>query len=174
MKKSFWIIIFVLSFGSYALSQKASGKGETKNISAVKEALGEKFNPLRDPAADLKAAVTAAKIGGKRIIIDVGGEWCVWCHILDSYLTANSELAKILDENYIWLKINMSEENENKEFLSAYPAIKGYPHLFVLETDGTFLHSQDTAPLESRKSYDEILFKNFLIKWAPTKKNAVQ
>jgi thiol:disulfide interchange protein len=173
MMKSFWIIIFVLSFGSYAFAQKASGKSVAKKVSAAKEALREKFDPFRDPVADLKTSVAAA-ISGKRIIIDVGGEWCVWCHILDNYLTANPELAKILDENYIWLKVNMSEENENKEFLSAYPAIKGYPHLFVLETDGSFLHSQDTAPLESKKSYDDVLFKNFLVKWAPKKKNAVQ
>jgi thiol:disulfide interchange protein len=172
--KSFWLITFVFALGLSATAQvKPVKPGSAKAAFGRKETRG-KFDPLRDPAADLKTAIASAKKNGKRIILDVGGEWCVWCHILDEYIAANPDIAEILNDNYVWLKINMSEENENKEFLSAYPPIKGYPHLFVLETDGTFLHSQDTAPLETRKSYDEMLFKNFLIKWAPTKKNAVQ
>lgn len=172
--KSSWIIIFVLILCSFAEAQKTSAKTEAKSASAANEAIREKFDPLRDPTADLKNAVALARTGGKRIILDVGGEWCVWCHILDGYLLANPDLAKILNDNYVLLKINMSEENENKTFLSAYPEISGYPHLFVLETDGTFLHSQDTAPLESKKSYDKALFKEFLLKWIPEKKNAVR
>ena len=172
--KSIWIIIFVLSLGSYAHAQKPTAKVTAKIDSAAKSELKEKFDPLRDPAADLKTAIATAKRDGKRILLDVGGEWCVWCHILDGYIAANPDLAKILNENYVWLKVNMSEENENKAFLSAYPEILGYPHLFVLETDGMFLHSQDTSPLESKKSYDNARFKEFLLKWIPEKKNALR
>lgn len=37
----------------------------------------------RDPAADLKATVERAQAGGKRILIQVGGEWCGWCKLLE-------------------------------------------------------------------------------------------
>jgi thiol:disulfide interchange protein len=165
--KSLWIITIVIICGLTAAAQTKVAKSEK---AVVSEPTGrEKFDPLRDPAADLKAAIEIAKKDGKRIILDVGGEWCVWCHILDEYLVATPEIRKIQMENYVWLKVNMSEENENKLFLSAYPEIKGYPHLFVLEKDGTFLHSQDTAPLETKKSYDNALFKEFLLKWAPSR-----
>lgn len=43
--------------------------------------LPAKFDPARDPAKDVAAAATTAQ--GKRVIVDVGGQWCAWCHILD-------------------------------------------------------------------------------------------
>ena len=63
----------------------------------------------------------------------------------------------------------MSEENENTQFLSAYPKAEGYPHLYVLESDGTFLHSQGTGVLEDgKKSYDLRKYMEFLKKWSPS------
>ena len=117
----------------------------------------------------MQSAITKAQIANKRIILDVGGEWCVWCRIMDNYLIQNADVAKVRDENFIWVKINMSEENKNKEFLAKYTEIIGYPHLFVLEKDGTLIHSQSTAELEQEKSYNKQKFIEFLKKWAPLK-----
>jgi len=130
----------------------------------------DKFDPSRDPVKDLAAAVVEAKRSHKRIILDVGGEWCSWCHILDRYFAAQPELTAARDRSYVWLKINMSGENRNEAFLAKYPAISGYPHLFVLEQDGTLLHSQDTALLEQGSSYNLDKMREFLTKWAPPAK----
>jgi hypothetical protein len=61
---------------------------------------------------------------------------------------------------------------ENKKVLSRYPTIPGYPHLFVLDTGGRLLHSQDTSQLESGRSYDLEKFFSFLKKWAPVRQAA--
>ena len=110
----------------------------------------EKFDPTRNPADDLKAAIAKATAENKRIILDVGGEWCSWCIRMDVFLMRNPNLEKLQKENYVWLKVNMSEENKNEAFLSKYPEIPGYPHIFVLEKDGTLLHSQGTEELEAK------------------------
>ena len=65
------------------------------------------------------------------------------------------------------MKVNVSDENKNAEFLSQYPSISGYPHLFVLDQKGTFLHSQGTGELEAGQGYDEELFAAFLKTWSP-------
>ncbi len=124
------------------------------------------FDPARDPEADLRAAVAEATRSGRRIILDVGGEWCSWCHILDRYIADHQELKDAIARDYVWLKINFSPENENEAFLGRYPAIAGYPHLFVLESNGTLLHSQDTALLEEGPSYDLERMRAFLATWA--------
>ena len=82
----------------------------------------------------------------------------------------NKSLAKLRGKNFVWVKINMSEENENKEFLATYPEIPGYPHLYVLEKDGSFLYSKSTSELEEGKSYNLQRFTNFIKKWSPAKK----
>jgi thiol:disulfide interchange protein len=125
-----------------------------------------KFDPSRDSAHDLRQAVAEAQHTHKRIILDVGGEWCSWCHTLDRFYAVHADLTALRDQSFVWLKVNWSPENQNKGFLSRYPAIKGYPHLFVLEQDGTLLHSQDTSLLEEGPSYNLDKMTEFLKKWA--------
>ena len=128
-----------------------------------------KFDPLKDPFADLKEAVVDAQKLEKRIILDVGGEWCIWCHRLDAFLEQNAELYKYLHDNFVVLKVNFSKENKNEKFLSQYPQIPGYPHIFVLEKDGKFLFSKSTAELEKEKSYDAEKIITFLKEWSISK-----
>lgn len=128
-----------------------------------------KFDPKRDPAKDLEAAKVLAQKENKRILLDVGGEWCGWCKLLDQYFIDKKEIGAYLKQNYVVVKVNFSPENENKAFLGALPKIKGYPHFFVLEKDGKFLHSQDTALLEEGHGYSDAKMMAFLTKWAPVK-----
>lgn len=128
------------------------------------------FDPSRNPFDDLKSTVELAKNMNKRIILDIGGDWCVWCHRIDAFMNNTEEIKSLLDENFIVLKINVSKENKNEKFLAQYPAIEGYPHFFVLETDGSLLHSQNTGDLEKDKDYDSEKFISFLNKWKPSKK----
>jgi len=128
------------------------------------------YDPAADPVADLVSAVQESEASGRRILLEVGGEWCSWCHILEKYIHSTPEVAEALEANFVVLKVNYSEENENTEFLSQYPAIEGYPHMFVLESDGTLLHSQNTGDLESGRGYDTEEFLAFLTQWAPARK----
>ena len=125
----------------------------------------ERFDPKRDPAADLAAALARAKAEGKRVIVDVGGEWCVWCHILDRFFASRPDLDALRAARFVWLKVNFSKENENRAFLARWPKVAGYPHLFVLDADGKLLHSQDTGALEEGKSYSVAKMRAFLERW---------
>lgn len=128
-----------------------------------------KFDPLKDPFADLKIAVVEAQKTNKRILLDVGGEWCIWCHRLDGFLNANPDLKSFLHDNFFVLKVNYSPENKNEKFLAQYPKVAGYPHIFILENDGEFLFSKNTGELEKDKSYDAEKILSFLKEWAPKK-----
>jgi len=133
--------------------------------SAIALELPKTFEPARDPAKDVAAAAQAARAQGKRVLVDVGGEWCVWCHIMDDFIAANPDVRSVLDAGYVVVKVNWSRENKNEAFLSALPAIKGYPHLFVLDGSGKLVHSQETDVLEQGRSYDKAKFVAFLKKW---------
>jgi thioredoxin-related protein len=141
------------------------GTVQAEKISAVIER--EKFDPKRDSAADLKTAVSKASAEHKRIVLDIGGEWCVWCRYMDRFLLTHTELEKLKDDNFVWLKIDYSEGHENSEFLSAYPAASGYPHFYILDEDGKLLLSQSTDILETPDGYSVQKFADFLKKWAP-------
>lgn len=147
----------------------ASGNTPAAADIAAIAALNARFDPARDPVADLEMAKVEAQRGGKRIILDVGGEWCSWCHILDGFIEGDAEIRSFRDANYVWMKVNYSEDNDNAAFLAGYPEIKGYPHLFVLDDNAQLLHSQFTGELEKGKGYDRGKFFAFLKAWAPAR-----
>ncbi len=124
-----------------------------------------KFDPERNPFNDLQDAIDYASTVNKRIILDVGGEWCKWCHRLDDFIEKTSDVKNLLERYFVVVKINYSKENKNEEFLKQFPKIKGFPHFFILESDGTFLYSQDTSELEEGKGYSKEKFIRFLNKW---------
>lgn len=127
------------------------------------------YDPARDAAKDIDAAVLEAARSGRRVLLEVGGEWCIWCHRLDAFWEEYPDIAELLDANYVMVKVNFSPDNENKEVLSRYPEIPGYPHFFVLDADGSLLHSQDTGKLETGDRHDPEKVLAFLEEWAPAK-----
>ena len=127
------------------------------------------YDPKRSPEDDLKMTAKKATADGKRILIQVGGDWCGWCKLMNKYFHENEKVAAVLAKDYVIMKVNFSKENENKEFLKQYPSAQGYPHLYVLDSDGKFLHSQGTAVLEEGKNYSEKAMLEFLAKWAPAR-----
>lgn len=140
-----------------AMSSVAVAQAQTRH---------DKFDPGRDAAKDVASAIALAKEQGKRVMVDVGGEWCPWCHIMDRFIDANADVTSLVDARYVWVKVNYSKENKNEALLSRWPKVAGYPHLFVLDADGKLLRSQDTSALEAGKSYDKAKFVAFLQKWA--------
>lgn len=157
------ILLFALICGLTGfLSQTAAAQSSYTPVT--------KYDPKRDAARDIDEAVAEAKRSNRRILLVVGGEWCSWCHILDNYFAGHPDLKARRDKTFVTVKINFSDENPNEAVLSRYPPSEGYPHIFVLESDGKFLHSQGTAVLESGKSYDLEKMNDFLTQWAPRSK----
>jgi thioredoxin-related protein len=134
---------------------------------AQTEESANKFDPTKNPFDDLKITIEKAQQSNKRIILDVGGEWCIWCHRIDAFIENYKEIKSLIEKHFVVLKINYSKENKNEEFLSGYPEVQGYPHFFVLDKNGKLLHSQNTGELEKDKDYDAEKFIAFLTKWGP-------
>jgi thiol:disulfide interchange protein len=154
-----FVFVAVISVGA------VFGYAQTLRAQAPYNAV-TKYDPKRDAAQDIRDAAAEAKRTHRRVLLEVGGEWCSWCHHMDDFFAGNPDLTSLRDKNFVMLKINFSEENPNKEVLGQYPAIAGYPHLFVLDSDGTLVHSQDTSALEEGKSYNLQRFTTFLAYWA--------
>lgn len=156
-------VIIVIAFPIYTIFSQVDSVKVNEHEKAKTIA---KFDPSRNPFNDLKQAVKKAKRTKKQILLDVGGEWCIWCHKLDDFFDTNQDVTNFLNQHYIVLKINYSNENKNEKFLSQYPKIPGYPHFFVLDSKGEFLHSQDTGVLEKDGAHDKAKVLSFLKEWS--------
>lgn len=122
------------------------------------------YDEQQDIAGDLAATIERATAENKRILLQIGGEWCGWCHRISDYMETNERVRQLVDEHFVVMKVTYPSDNA-ESFLSQYPDVNAYPHFFVLESDGTLLHSQGTGELEHEKSYDEEVFCQFLNNW---------
>lgn len=128
------------------------------------------YHPYADVQKDVMAAVAKAKKENKHVLLQIGGNWCIWCYRFNDFVTTDSTLRTLLQENYVLYHLNYSKENKNLDYLKKldYPQRFGFPALVVLDAHGNRLHTQDSGLLEKDKSYDFTKVKTFLINWAPS------
>jgi thioredoxin-related protein len=133
-------------------------------------AFSTKYNQNADPATDIDYAVKIAQEEGKRILLEVGGDWCPWCNAFDKFKEDKSDVADYINDNFVLVKIYYGPGNYNNKFLSGMPRLVATPHFYVLESDGTTLVSQGSEELEKGRSYDRLKVMSFLQQWTKKKK----
>ncbi|MGA3326504.1 MAG: thioredoxin family protein [Terriglobia bacterium] len=141
-----------------------SAKNAKKSTPTAPPKTNPTYDASRDPAKDLQDVIALATKTNKRILLEVGGDWCVFCNIMDQTFDSHPQLRKLRDANFVTLKVNFSKENPNEAFLSKYPKIADYPHFFVLDSKGAFLYSQPTHKFEHGKTYNVGKIESFLKK----------
>jgi len=164
--------MFLLLFFSLVLRYPAPVAGEmawqAAALGAPRYIPVTRYDPKRNPSADLAKALVEAKRSGRNVLLVVGGDWCDWCQVMDKFFAGHADVRGLRERNFVTLKINMSPQNENRAFLSRYPKIPGYPYLFVLGADGKLLHPQRANEFEDGKTYNVPRFARFLAGHGPT------
>lgn len=176
-----------LGFSSIAFSQELKDKPEAKEadktllvpadhaeMDAKKKAAEEKtklpkpYDPKADAEKDIQNLIAKAKKEKKNIMIQAGGNWCIWCLRFNNFVQTTPELKQIVDDNYLYYHLNYSPDNKNEKVFSKYgnPGDKfGYPVFIVLNKDGKQIHIQPSDVLEEGKGYSLDKVKDFLQKW---------
>lgn len=123
------------------------------------------FDATRDPARDFDRALAAAAAHGKRVLVMVGGDWCVWCFLLDRHLRTDAEAARLLYGEFELLRVYYGEDNTNESFLAEFPSFEMFPHFFVVEADGQVLASVDADVFIADARYDTGRIRGFAVSW---------
>ncbi|QBG36171.1 thioredoxin family protein [Litorilituus sediminis] len=129
------------------------------------------YDDTRDPFQDARDALALAQQTNRQVLIEIGGNWCTWCHKVDNFLANNPDIYQTLHENYVLLKVNVSDSNENEAFMSGLPPVLGYPHMYISTAQGKMLLSKDTAELLSGDNYSRSNWLAFLDKWSLKQQN---
>jgi thiol:disulfide interchange protein len=148
--------------------QTALAENTTEAVAELPE-YSRGYDPERNPFDDGRAALALAKSTDRLVMIEVGGDWCYWCLVLDNFMHKHGAVHKKLHENFVLMKVNVSEANENAEFLAGLPHTSGYPHVFISRSDGGLIGSTDLTRLVVKHDYDEQRFLAFLQHWLDLK-----
>jgi thioredoxin-related protein len=123
------------------------------------------YDEQADPFTDAVAAIALAKQTKRNVLIEIGGDWCTWCHRMDSFLAQHPNVFTALHQHFVLLKINVSDTNNNAKFMQGLPPVLGYPHMYIADDTGKILLSKDTAELQQNGAYAEPIWLAFIAKW---------
>ncbi|MEC5393878.1 thioredoxin family protein [Bergeyella sp. RCAD1439] len=146
----------------------AAAEAKKKAQEAEKAKLEKPYHPEDDANAVIEGLIAKAKAENKTIILQAGGNWCIWCLRFHDFVQKTPELKKIVDDHYLYYHLNYSPENKNEAVFARYgdPGKHyGYPVFIVLDKNGKHIHTQESGSLESGKSYDIEKVKAFFEAW---------
>jgi len=148
--------------------QTAEQEAKKKAALAEKAKLPKPYDAKANAEKDIEKLVAKAKKENKNIMIQAGGNWCIWCLRFNQYVQTTPELKKLVDDNYLYYHLNYSPENKNEKVFSKYgnPGDKfGYPVFIVLDQNGKMIHVQQSDVLEEGKGYSLEKVKEFFKSW---------
>jgi thioredoxin-related protein len=126
------------------------------------------YDPSLDGMKQIKEAVVKAKAANKHVLIQYGGNWCSWCIKFDAFCKADSAIMKIINDNYIPVKMNYdSQGNRNDEAnkFMGNPTRFGFPVFIIIDGNGKVLHIQDSGLLEEGPGYNKQKVIGFFRNW---------
>jgi uncharacterized protein YyaL (SSP411 family) len=113
-------------------------------------------------------AFARAQRENKPILLDIGAVWCHWCHVMDRESYENPEMAAILNEHYVAVKVDRDERPDvDARYQAAVSAISGqggWPLTAFLTPDGRPFFGGTYFPADDR--YGRPGFKRVLLTMA--------
>lgn len=141
----------------------------------LKKVYDEEINQLEQ----IDKAVAQAKREGKFVICQLGGNWCPWCLKFADYISKDSDITKIINDNFVYIHVNynprMAKSKDEAVAKRAAALMKrldnagrfGYPVFIVLDKNGKIIHIQDSGYLEEGEGYNKEKVMRFFKNWTP-------
>ena len=124
------------------------------------------YDESANVTADVAQALKLAARDNKRILLDLGGNWCPWCHKLHTLFTTDDNITRVLKWEYEVVNVDVGHGEKNRELLAKYGIkIDGFPYLAILGADDRLVCQQETGFFENGPGYVPQRFVDFFNKW---------
>ena len=84
-------------------------------ITADAQGLKKVYNETINPIEQIDQAVAKAKSEGKFVICQVGGNWCPWCLRFADFITNDTTISKVINENFEYIHVNYNPRKSGGE-----------------------------------------------------------
>ncbi|MDR7435705.1 MAG: thioredoxin domain-containing protein [Armatimonadota bacterium] len=110
-------------------------------------------------------AFEKARREGRPILLDIGASWCHWCHVMDRESYEDPEVARIINENFVPVKVDRDERPDvdarYQMFVGALTGEGGWPLTAFLTPEGKVFFGGTYFPPED--AYGRPGFKRVLL-----------
>jgi len=101
-----------------------------------------------------QSAFKEAQQQDKPILLDIGAVWCHWCHVMDVESYENEDIARIINQHFVAIKVDMDErpdiDRRYQEAVRALTGQGGWPLTAFLTPDGKVFFAGTYFPPENR------------------------
>ena len=127
------------------------------------------YDESADGSKQISDALVIATKEHKRVLLQFGANWCIWCHRLHTLFETDQSIAEILKSDYVVVMIDVNK-GHNGDLVKKYDTANyGLPFLVVLDANGEYLLTQSTGALEEGDHHSPQKVLTFLKKWTPTR-----
>ena len=146
------------------------------NINA-QETIKRVYNEEINPNEQIDQALATAKAEGKFVVCQVGGNWCPWCLLFADFISKDSTINQLIEENFVYIHVNYNPRTSGDDAKAKQttamlkrlgnPGRFGYPVFVILDEKGKVIHIQDSSFLEEGKGYNKEKVLRFFRNWTP-------
>jgi hypothetical protein len=129
------------------------------------------YDTRADGEQQFTDAVRQAKLEHKRVLLDLGANWCGDSQAMFRVLSTNREIQHFISENYVFDLIDVNQHglhSRNARLLDRLgnPITNGIPVLLILDENGTVLNSDPDERLRDSDHEHPLVVLAYLRKWA--------
>jgi len=168
MRRAIWVVFIVAAALASAHAElPAPQMKSVTEMAQLATPLPTPYDSLRDAEADLAATIAKARKSGKRVLIDLGGNWCTDCRILAGVMEL-PELKPFIEKHYEVVSIDVGRFNKNMQIPARYgvPKLAGAPTILIVDTDGKLINATNAADLADARSMNPQGIANWLARFA--------
>jgi thiol-disulfide isomerase/thioredoxin len=126
------------------------------------------YNEAANADADVAAAFARAQKSHKRVLIDLGANWCGDCIILANFAKL-PEMQRFLEAHYEEVVVDVGRFDRNLQIPARFGLTKrlaGVPTLLVVTPDGKLLNGDDVFAVADARSMTPQAIAAYLAKYA--------
>jgi thiol-disulfide isomerase/thioredoxin len=126
------------------------------------------YNEKADATAAVDAAFARAKKNGKRVLIDLGGNWCGDCIVLANIM-ALKEFKPFIAAKFEVVTVDVGRFDKNLQIPARFgitTRLEGVPAVIIAEADGKFVNQGKITALSDARHMTPQAVADWLAQWA--------
>lgn len=141
----------------------------TTNATVHVHATGQNiYDESADGSKQISDALALAAKEHRRVLLEFGANWCIWCHRLHTLFETDRNVAAALKRDYVVVMID-TNHGHNGDWVDKYNTNKfGIPFLVILDADGKHLVTSRSGVFVEGDHHNPEKVLSFLNQWAPT------
>ena len=161
----------VIALAVFGLSAAQAATAPRLSISSLSEleVPDAPFQVNANADADVDAAFARARRDGKRVMIDLGGNWCADCRILAGLMEL-PELRAFLASHYELVSVDVGRFDKNLQIPARFgitARLEGVPAILVATPQGELVNPGRISAIEDARRMTPQALADWLAQWTP-------